>query len=241
MKSSEQSRKDYEAAIAYFREHPGDSAGCARLLGVHYRTARAWWIGPQSVRYEWMRPIREVFAEEKAAEARAEQREEDERTLALFKEAERAREAAKEAQKFEDNAIALARADVLHGMGALAKMTRGIVAMCDRVNAMLERGEDENGNPLKINVHDAMRVIRQFTTSTRGMVESADALVRLGRVQRDLPDTIIGLDIQAISVEDVERHVRQANKALERARKLGLARPEPAQLPEVVDMPEGEQ
>jgi hypothetical protein len=228
-------RELYAEAVAWFRAHPADSTGCARAIGVHYKTALRLWKGPQNKIWPWARPIQEVLHEEMRREMAEREKAEEERRLAIAKEAERARKIEHDTIQFEEHALGVARADVLHGLAAINQLTRGVGKLAKEVNAQLEAGVDSEGRPLRIDVGKCLGVIRSYTTSVKGLTQAAETLVQLGRLQRQLPTTIVGLDVASVTIEQAEREVAFANRALERAKLLGLRTGEEIQDAEIVD------
>jgi hypothetical protein len=211
----------YDRAVEYFRSHPGDSAGCARHIGVHYRTARKMWT-QDSEMWPWMKGIEKVLAEEKSLEISASEQREQDRLAEIHEETEKARKIEQEARMFEERALSVARADILQGLAAVGRLTRGINKLTEDVSSTLERGVDARGNPLKLDVGKCLNLIRSYTSSVRGLTQATETLVNLGRVQRDLPTTIVGLEVQSITLEDAQREVNFAERALQRAKALGL-------------------
>jgi hypothetical protein len=107
-------------------------------------------------------------------------------------------------------------------LAAVGRLTRGINKLTEDVSSTLERGVDARGNPLKLDVGKCLNLIRSYTSSVRGLTQATETLVNLGRVQRDLPTTIVGLEVQSITLEDAQREVNFAERALQRAKALGL-------------------
>lgn len=214
----------YTQAVDYYREHPGDTTGCAKHCGVHYRTALRWWKGPGSKLWSWAsEPIRDRLARESVERERKLAEEDERKRVDFAREAERARKLEEDASKFEDQAIQVARADVLHGLAALGSLTKGVMVLARRINEQLERGTDAEGRPLDLNVHACLRVLKDFSQATRGLTDAADMLIKLARVQRDLPATIVGLELAGMTVEDAEREVELATRSVARAKELGLS------------------
>lgn len=214
-------KADYENAIDYFREHPGDAAGCARHMGWHYRTARKMWKQDSKL-WPWMKSIERVLSEEAELEMTAEEEREAEERAVAKEEADKARRIEEQAKAFEDKALEVARVDILHGLVAVNQLTKGITKLAKQVNEELERGMGPDGKPLKADVHKCLNIIRSYTTSTKGLIQATESLVNLGRVQRDLPTTIIGLEARSVTVEDARKDVELAQRALRRAEALGL-------------------
>lgn len=222
MPSKAITKEMYQKAVDYYREHPGDAVGCAKHIDVHYRTARKMWVGPRSKLWPWMTPVEELFAHEKEMELTDQEKREQDERLAVAREAERARAIEEEAQRFEEQALTVARADIIHGLAAVNQLTKGVSKLAKGVNEQLEKGVDAKGNPLRVDVMKCLGIIRSYTTSVRGLVTATETLVNLGRVQRELPTTIVGLDIRSMTVADAERELALAERAVKRARHLGL-------------------
>lgn len=212
----------YNKAVEYFRDHPGDSTGCAKHVGIAYRTARKMWKGPRSKMWPWMEPIEEKFVREKEMQLTVREEREQEERAAIQREADRARTIEEEAKRFEEQALNIARADIIHGLAAINQLTKGVTMLAKEVNGQLEQGVDARGRPLRVDVMKCMGIIRSYTTSVRGLTSATETLVSLGRVQRELPTTIIGLDVRSMTVGDAERELALAERAVKRARHLGL-------------------
>lgn len=213
------SRAEYEQAIAYFREHPGDSAGCAKHMGWHYRTARKMWTRDSKL-WPWMRAIETVLAEEKALELTEQEEQEQEQRLSAQREVEKAERIAEQALRFEEQALGAARADVAMGLASLAKLTKGINTLVEKVGHQLESGVDHRGKPINVDVGKALGYIRAYTTSVKGLVGATETLVNLGRVQRNLPTAIVGLEARSLTLEQAKHEVEQAQRAVRRAEVL---------------------
>jgi len=212
----------YGDMLSYFREHPGDSSGCAKACGVHYKTARRMWKGPRNKIWPWADPIEELLIHEKEQELTEEEKREEERRLGMAQEAERARKIEEQALRFEEQALGASRATIVMGLSSLAQLTQGINKLAKEVNEQLLAGVDQAGKPLKMDVGKCLNLIRSYTVSVKGLTQATEALVQLGRLQRELPTTIMGLDIASMSLEDARREVEFANRALHRAEGLGL-------------------
>ena len=212
----------YGKAIAYFREHPGDSSGCAKHVGIHYRTARKMWKGPRSLTWPWMEPVEELLARENSLALTAEEEAAELERLEAAREAQKARAAEQQALAFEEQSLAIARLDIIHGLAAINKLTRGVTKLAAQVGELLEEGKGPDGKPIAYDVGKVLGVLRTYTTSVRGLTAATETLVNLGRIQRNLPTAIVGLDVQAMDVREVGRNVEMANRALARARALGI-------------------
>lgn len=219
------SRSQYEDAVVYYRERPGDVMGCARAVGVDWRTAKRWWAGPQSTSSHAVpgcTPIQEVLALEKrrAEDARTE------RELALRAEVveqqAKKKVAEDEAEKLNDGVLRLARSDVLSALGGLARMSNGINKLAERVNTILETGTDRLGNAIDISPAEALRILQRYATATRGLVEAANILVGIDQTRAGLPTSIVGIDVANVSLEEAIEQHRLAGEMIDAAKKLGM-------------------
>lgn len=212
----------YNDALDFYRENPGRITACARKLKITVEFARRLWRGPRYRVWPWAIPIQDVLSD-KSEQVRAEQEHlEEQKRLQIAQEAERARKLAEEAVKFEEQALAVARADIIHGLASLNQLTRGVTRLAREVGAQLEQGVDAKGQPLKVDILKCLAILRGYTTSVKGLTDAAKTMVDLGRVQRDLPTQIVGMELTSMTLEDAQREVDFASKALERAKALGL-------------------
>jgi hypothetical protein len=218
----------YEAVIDFYRLHPGDPRGCAVAFKLDRRTANRLWKGPIPSTYPWQIPATELLDQERAA--RAHEKAESDALLRIAG-ADRAAERAKaeaEAKSQDENILRLARNDVLSGLASLARLAPGVAALSERVNDILKRGTDAQGNPLQINPVEALRVIGRYGAATRGLVEAASTLVGIERLRNDQPTAILGVQVGQVGLEEAEAEMRTAAVALARARELGLVARAPA-------------
>lgn len=212
----------YHDAVAYYREHPGDVMGCAKACGVDWRTASRWWKGPQRPGTPWAVPAQDVIAlEKRRAEEMREERESALRAEVLEQKA-KAKAAQEEAEKLNEGVLKLARSDTLAALGGLARLTQGVNKLAERVNLMLETGADAQGNRLEISPKEALGIIHRYAQATKGLVEAAQVLLGIDRVKAGLPETIVGIDVANVSLEDaVEQHALAAT-LIEDAKRLGI-------------------
>jgi hypothetical protein len=125
MPSKPFSSDTFDRMVAYYRQHPGDKRGAARTFGLDYRVAKRAWEGPPW--QLWKYPvIKTLLAEEHVKTTEALHNEEEQRARELRNQAEKARKLADEAEKFEENVMAVARANVLTMHANMHKLTRGL-------------------------------------------------------------------------------------------------------------------
>lgn len=163
-----------------------------------------------------------MFArEDKARRERATTEEDVARARALKKQQEAA-ELAAEAEKVNGQILRIARGDVLSGLASTARLAEGIGALAERVNEQLKRGTDAAGKVLDIAPKEVLNILRGYATTTKQLVDAAEALVAIERLRANLPGIIVGLQPQAITLEEAEKQVEAASRALGKARDLGL-------------------
>lgn len=212
----------WEAAVEYYRERPGDVMGCARAVGINWRTASKWWKGPVSKLTPWASVIRDYLALDKQ---RAEQSRLD-REAALraevIEQQGKRKAAEEEAEKLNEGVLKLSRSDVLHALGGLARLGSGINELAMRVNKMLAEGVDASGKPLDIDPESALRIIQRYAQATRGLVEAANVLVGIDRTKAGLPTSIVGIDVAHVSLEEAVAQHELAGAMIEDAKRLGM-------------------
>jgi hypothetical protein len=211
----------YEAILAYYRRAPGGITGCSRACGIGYDMAKRAWAGPPWKNWPWAKPAKEYLEAEAAAKAAKETDAEAHRRAALTSEYERAKKLETEAKTVEENVLRVVRNNVLAGAVGMAKIVGGMTKLAERVNAQLERGTDAKGQPLDIDVAQALQLMGRFATSTRHLVDSANTLVALGRLRQGLPTSILGVEA-SVSLEEAEAEIEAASVAIAKARAMGL-------------------
>lgn len=212
----------YSKLETYFRENPGDYTGAARLCGCDPRTAKRAWSGPAWTAYAWAVPLRDVI-EGEAAKAQAEHEAIAAQARKEMQEkAERARKLREEAEQMDDQMQRAAKTAALRGLASLLSISDGVSKLAKRVGEELGRGTDAQGNALKLPPEEAMRILNRYAQSTKQLVDATEALLTMDRLKEGLPTEIMGISVEGVSIEDAEREVAQAARALEKARKLGL-------------------
>lgn len=214
----------YEKMISYYRERPGEVRGCAELCGVHEKTARRAWRGPAWSLYGYEGiPAQEVFAREAAARTAMQATEEEQKRLTLTKEAEKQAGLEADARKFEEGSLRLARGNLIVAGASLAKLSKGVAALADRVNEVLEKpptGAD--GKPIPIDPIKGMATIRAFTYAVHALNESVETLLTIGRLQQGKPTSLHALAVIEMSTEQIADEVARAQASLKRAKGFGL-------------------
>ncbi len=209
----------YAAALAAFREQPGQYNHAGRSAGIDERTAKRLWEGPPYTQWKWARPIKEVLAEESRRDlehrtaAEAAQREEAEA------EQRRLGELAREAAKLDEGILRTARGTVLRGLAALSRVSVGADKLAERVGEELARGTDSQGKPLNISARDALRIIKDFSAATKGLLSAFQDLKNIDRLSNNQPTAILGVQMEGLTLEQLEREFSIATVARGEARR----------------------
>jgi len=122
--------------------------------------------------------------------------------------------------------VALARGNAARYLGASQQMMAGLTALTKRIRAEMEElGTPEkvvNGKPIykKANLGQMMRLVQTASSAMRQGNEAALIAMRMERLFMGEPEGTIGFRLE--SFEQAEGHLERANRALQRAKKLGL-------------------
>jgi len=222
----------YDALKTYFRAHPGDVHGAARVCGCGWKMARRAYHGPPSLLWPWATPLSQVLSAEEQAAQREQQELEVSRRVELSQAADRQRELESEAQSIEENILRAARNDVLGGLVGFAKLVQGINKLAERVNRSLETGVTLRPDPalpgsfievpLDLDPLDAMKMMGRFSLSARALVSAAETVLAMQRLRSNLPTAIVGVEIATATIEEAERELALAEHSVKRAKELGL-------------------
>lgn len=227
MANAQYDKDIYDKLVEGFTKFPGNYAKAAIWAGVEVRTAKRYFhgTGKTGARWPWFKPIEEVIREkEEAARIEAQRREEvlsAERDR-LAEEAKKARALEEEAKSIDDMALRALRKDTLAGLVACATLTDGIQKLAIRIGNQLATGVDAQGNALNIDVSKALRTMRDYSLTVGRLGQIVEVIASMERVKNNLPTAIVGIDVSHVTLEDAEREVAFAEKALKRARELGL-------------------
>lgn len=177
------SRLTYDKVLEGFRSSPGNASEAARYAGVCRKTAqRLWQVGWPN--YAWAPPMREVLEREgKAATVAALERARRERE-ASDAERERGRRLYHEALEEEGRMMAAVRKNVAGAAIVGLSMLPAMAALAKVVNSAV-LGPD--GRPLPdptISPKEAMKLLRDFTTSVSKLAYAEKNVVELGRLDR---------------------------------------------------------
>ncbi len=216
-------KEQYDRAIDFFRGQPGAIAACARFMGIDPATAGRLWRGPTSKTTPWQIPAREVFAGEKVAQEKRADEERQREQRELIRAQEQAAALKAELTKVDEAILRVGRSNVLGALGGLSRVTRGIDMLAKRIGDQLEKGVDATGKAIPdLTLTELMKVMTQFSQSTRSLTEAARIVVEIDRLRHNLPTTIVGIDVAAVTVGDAAREVELASENLKRARALGF-------------------
>jgi hypothetical protein len=209
----------YAAALAAFREQPGQYNHAARMAGIDQRTASRLWNGPPYTQWPWAKPIAGVLADENRAEL--EERTAAEAQLREEADAEQRRlgEVAREAAKLDEGILRTARSTVLRGLAALSRVAVGADKLAERIGEELARGTDAKGNPLNISPRDGLRIIKDFSAATKGLLSAFADLKDIDRLNNGQPTAILGVSVEHVTLEQLEREFSIAEVARNEARR----------------------
>lgn len=208
----------YEKVLRYFRENPGDAAGCAISCGIHVKTARRLWKGPQSRLWPYAVPASIVIQKERAEKEARDEREKEKTRLALAEQSERAKKLHEDAMKFEENGMQVARVDTIQGLAACSQMGKGIGVLAKRIGQALETADSKT----PVDVHAGTKLIKEWVAAVRSLTETASTLIAIDRAAANLPKASTVLEVASATVEDATREVEAAQRALARATARGL-------------------
>lgn len=216
-------KQTYDKLLQAYREQPGNIAHAARFAGVRWPCAKRAWAGPAWKNRPDQVPIRDFLAAETTRVTSA--REEEEAKAAEERRvlAERQEKLRQEAVTADENILRLARNTTLHGIGALAKLAKGVGKLSERIGDALETGVDAQGKALDIKPMEALHIIRSFGSSLNRFTDAAQALVAVDRLREGLPTSLVGVTVtHEVTEEQLEESLGDAARALARARKLKL-------------------
>lgn len=214
----------YQKLEEFYRKDPGDWIGAAKAVNVDRRTSRRAWMGPiwKQGDLAGIPCIRERFGLEDQ-QRRAQQASVEQATRQRhIEELEKAQKLEEEAKAIDQAVLRLARNDVLGGLRSLGQMREGIEKLCIRVGKELERGTDAAGNPIPVDPIRTMKIVASFAHASKQLVEAANVLHGIDRLDKKLPTAILGLEVSNITLEDAEREIELAGVALRKAKEMGL-------------------
>jgi hypothetical protein len=214
----------YQAALDFYRLQPGSCEACAAALGISLQMATRIWRGTPPHYAPWMKCAKEALDLKQIEANRIDEelRVAEQQRLADMQAKREALIA--EANEIEDNILRGARQDVAGGLVILSNVVPGLLKLMADVNVQLERGTDAKGQPIQLDAFDVMKLVRQFSMSTRALVEAGTDLVQLSRLQNNEPTQIFGHQLAGITLDDAEREITAAAEALARAKARGAKR-----------------
>lgn len=215
-------RELYDSLLAYFRLHPGDSGGAAKACGCAYKTAHRTWNGEARPLYPWALPIKQVLLQEEAKRAQEAAEEEARQRAAADKARQDADKEAQLAKQWDETILKLARNDVMKGLGMMGQVVEGVSAAALRMNEQLKRGTDSTGKAIDIPPALVLQILGRFAVAVRGLTDAAASLVAIERVRANLPSSIVQVDVNSMTPEELDREVELAKTAAARAKELGF-------------------
>lgn len=219
-------QETYDKLAESYRKYPGAIDRAAKYAGVNYKTAkRAWDQGWTRAPSNQFKTIKDLLRDEEQAAQEARSAQEAAATVErerLAREAERARQLEEEAKQVDEASLRALRKDTLAGLVACASLTEGVSMLAKRVNEQLKAGVDKNGNPLDIDATKTLRILRDYALTVGRLGAIVETVHGMERVKQGLPTAIMGIDVAHVTLEDAEREVEFAQKALTRAKELGI-------------------
>jgi hypothetical protein len=233
----------WQMLINAYRDRPGNATNAARLARVDWKTAnRAWESGLHWMKQETFRkPIRELLAEEQEQARARLAMAEDHKARTIAEETAKLEASRKEqivAKANDDRAdtrvqeaqlVRLCRGSTIGLAASLAKMSKGVVDLSDRLREVLEtigNGYDKDGNPrplTPLEAKAAMGVIGRYATMVKQANEAAHDVVETERVLLGEPTAILGVKrIEEVTATEAEARLLAAQRAFERAKADGL-------------------
>jgi hypothetical protein len=213
-------RPIYEALVTSYREAPEDHAAAAKAAGMDIRTARRTWDrGWPNLKLKapWAIPIRDVLAATQV-QARVKLAEEE----AARK--HRANAAADDAASQMADEVNAVRNVSVAANALLALAATVFPAMRTIAEQIVKDAGKFAGDPAL-----ALHVLHRFTTTVGAAVAVAERALAMERLRIGKPAAVLGLngipDTSDMSMEDYERELAAATRAMERARELGLFAP----------------
>ncbi len=237
--SAHQIPKDvWRKVLESFRSQPGHFAAAARAAGITIPTAKKLWeVGyPNDLDEEVRRPLKDVIADEQL-EARARMAELEALTAQQAAEleasrraavAERARRDANASREEEARIIRVARGTVGDVLAGLVNSAKATLVVGRRMNALAEKWleQQEQTPTLAFSPSELREVVEaqaKLASSTKAIVEAGHQAMQMERLLLGEPTAIIAhAHLQDITLEEAERRMAAAGRALERARRYGL-------------------
>lgn len=233
----------WDRLIEAFRQRPGNASAAARHADVDPRTARrAWAEGIHWMKKDKFRkPIRETLLEEqeqaRARLAMAEDlkaktlAEETARLEAERKSVVTARAADDRAEtRVQESQLArLCRGSTIGLAASLAKMSKGVVDLADRLKETLDavaQATNPDGSARSLTLSEAkaaVGIVGRYATMCKQANEAARNIVETERVLLGEPTAILGVKrIDEVTATEAEARLQAAQRAFERAKADGL-------------------
>ncbi|KKN72207.1 hypothetical protein LCGC14_0413440 [marine sediment metagenome] len=218
-------REFYDKLVEAYRENPSNHSNAATHALCDRRTARRGWEKGWSAGRNplpWAGPISQLIAEEQTI-ARARVLDERKRAMEPIVDAElqtsydreKAASQAIDARKQEAQMIRLVRAGVTNELASVARMLPGIQKWAQVAAEQLS--ETQPDNPAA-----AVKLMEGLARITDNLSGAADRCMAMERRLLGEPESIVGLRLPDMSMDDAVRHIEASQRTLARARSMGL-------------------
>lgn len=210
--------------IQAFRDIGQNMTKVSAACGLNRRTVtKAWEDGIK--RYD-LQPIRDILEAEQA-EARAlvaakweKEASLDARAAGMDADAhKRAREQmsqdAIKSRADEAQMVRLARGDIAQTLAAVARMLPGMNKWAKHAAEQLEAGGPKNAT-------DALKLMEQVSRIVERTVGAADKIMAMERRLLGQAETIIGVQMPELSMDEALAHLAASDRTLQRAKNMGL-------------------
>jgi hypothetical protein len=207
----------YDRLMEAFKNKPGNYRHAAQVSGCDQRTAKkAWLAGWTQATTPWAVPIKTTLEgeQQRAREKLAYAQQEMTRTKAVV----------------EDASTQLAEeAKLVRNVRQAASASLGVIALVFPAAQELGKQivEDVKAGRLKGDPTAAMLVLQRFITSAARVASIAEMAQVMERRRLGQPSDVIAIaglsNDDALTLADMERELKAAANALDRAKELGLA------------------
>lgn len=229
----------YARLVAAYRLRPGVHLPAAQAVGLDQKTAKKLWEGTHKNR-GWP-AIKDVLSGEHARREAAELAKLEASKEALRVSAHtdaaaehlaelesRRRELRDEAAKLDDQTLRVLRSNTLQAIASQAAMLKATMPLSKRIADRIERGVDEDGNPVKdMTAMQFAQLTQRLASTNRFLALAAESIVNITLAHTSAGDRIPsptpnGLPGPVITAEDIDAELERTRAAIERVRLLGF-------------------